>query len=223
MGEDERVPDRKASMGKPTAVDPPKRGRPRSERAREAILAAAAEMLLARGLVAVSMESVAERAGVSKATIYRWWPTKEALALDALYHDWDVTAGVPDTGSLRRDLLALLRPWARLVSSRPYAPVIGMLVAKANTDPAFAEEYMTRLVKPRRDRARAIFERAIERGEIGGGIPVAVAIDLLYGPIYHRLLHGHARITDRFVGDVVDMVVHAVIGLTANGGGKPSP
>lgn len=204
------------------AVDPPKRGRPRSEKAREAILGAAGEMLLARGLVAVNMESVAERAGVSKATIYRWWPTKEALALDALYDDWDITSELPDTGSLRRDLLALLRPWARLVASKPYAPVIGMLISKAHTDPAFAEEYLARLVKPRRDRARAVFDRAVERGEIDGCFPVAVGLDLLYGPIYHRLLHGHARITDRFVNDVVNMVVHAVIGVTADGRAKPS-
>jgi len=214
--------NRKAPLSKPTPVNPPKRGRPRSEKAREAILEAAAELLLARGFVAVSMESVAGRAGVSKATIYRWWSTKEALALDALYHDWDITAEVPDTGSLRRDLLALLRPWARLVASRPYAPVVGMLVTKAHADPAFAEEYLTRLVKPRRDRARAILDRAVERGEIDGGFPVSVALDMLYGPVYHRLLHGHARITDRFVSDVVDMVVHAVIGVTANGAANPS-
>ncbi|HYM80736.1 MAG TPA: helix-turn-helix domain-containing protein, partial [Candidatus Limnocylindria bacterium] len=62
----------------------PRRGRPRSEKARHAILDAAAELLLRRGLGAVSMDAVAERAGVSKATIYRWWPSKEMLALDAL-------------------------------------------------------------------------------------------------------------------------------------------
>src|SRR5262245_51477351 len=65
-----------------------RRGRPRSEKARLAILEAAADLLLARGLSAVSMDAVAERAGVSKATIYRWWHTKEALALDALYNEW---------------------------------------------------------------------------------------------------------------------------------------
>ena len=75
------------SGGDGTAQAPP-RGRPRSEKARKAILAAAAELLLARGLSAVSMDAVAERAGVSKATIYRWWPTKETLALDALYTEW---------------------------------------------------------------------------------------------------------------------------------------
>ena len=69
-------------------AEAPRRGRPRSEKARLAILEAAAELLLARGLSAVSMDAVAERAGVSKATIYRWWPTKETLALDALYNEW---------------------------------------------------------------------------------------------------------------------------------------
>src|SRR6202161_2729160 len=84
------------------------RGRPRSEKAHKAILAAAAGLLLEHGLAQVSMDAVAERAGVSKATIYRWWPTKETLALDALYTEWAAAAPVPqDTGSLRGDLLSL--------------------------------------------------------------------------------------------------------------------
>ena len=108
-------------MRQEATAGPPRRGRPRSERAREAILSAAAELLLARGLGAVSMDAVAERAGVSKATIYRWWPTKETLALEALYHEWDTARpSSRDTGSLRGDLLALLRPWIRLVRARPY-------------------------------------------------------------------------------------------------------
>ena len=81
------------------------RGRPRSERSKAAILAAAGELLLERGLDAVSMDAIAERAGVSKATIYRWWPTKETLAIDALYEDWEAAYPVaPDTGRLRDDL-----------------------------------------------------------------------------------------------------------------------
>src|ERR1022692_2914324 len=76
-------------------------------------------LLRVAGRAAVSMDAVAERAGVSKATIYRWWPTKETLALDALYTEWDAARPYSrDTGSLRGDLLALLRPWARLASSR---------------------------------------------------------------------------------------------------------
>jgi AcrR family transcriptional regulator len=197
----------------PERAEGPQRGRPRSEKARQAILDAAAELLLARGLAAVSMDAVAERAGVSKATIYRWWPTKETLALDALYTEWAAApASEPDTGSLRGDLLELLGPWARLAGSRPYGRVIGALLTEAQTDPRFAAEYRQRLVEPRRDQARAIFRRAIERGEIPAQTSVEVALDLLYGPLYHRLLHGHAPLTDRFVGEVVDMALNGILG-----------
>jgi AcrR family transcriptional regulator len=187
------------------------RGRPRSEAARKAVLAAAGELLLARGLSAVSMDAVAERAGVSKATIYRWWPTKETLALDALYTEWAAVSPQPaDSGSLRGDLLALLRPWARLASGRPYGRVIAALLTEAQTDQAFSAEYRRRVVEPRRDQARAIFGRAIARGEIPADTKTEVAIDLLYGPLYHRLLHGHAPLDDLFVDDVVDMALNGI-------------
>ena len=189
----------------------PARGRPRSEKARKAVLDAAAELLLARGLSAVSMDAVAEQAGVSKATIYRWWPTKETLALDALFTDWAAARPYPqDTGSLRGDLRSLLRPWVRLATSRPYGRVIAALLAEAQTDPVFAAEYRQRVVDPRRDQARAVFGRAIERGEIPADTKVEVALDLLYGPLYHRLLHGHAPLDDRFTQDVIDMALAGI-------------
>lgn len=187
------------------------RGRPRSQKAHQAVLDAAAELLLDQGLSAVSMDAVAKRAGVSKATIYRWWPTKESLTLDALYTEWDTTPTHPrDTGSLRGDLLTLLRPWARRAGTRPYARVIAALLTEVHTDPAFADEYRQRVVEPRREQARTVFHRAIDRGEIPADTNIEVAIDLLYGPLYHRLLHGHAPLGDRFVKDVVDMALHGV-------------
>jgi AcrR family transcriptional regulator len=186
------------------------RGRPRSVRAENAVLEAAAELLLDQGLAAVSMDSIAARAGVSKATIYRWWPTKESLALDALFHDWAGVPAVGDTGSLRGDLLKLLRPWVRLAATRPYARVIGALLTQAQTDPEFAGEYRARFVEPRRDQGREIFRRAIERGEIPAATKIEVALDLLYGPIYHRLLHGHAPLNDRFVRDVIDTALNGI-------------
>jgi len=198
-------------MSSDVTAEAPQRGRPRSERARKAILEAASELLLARGLSAVSMDAVAERAGVSKATIYRWWPTKETLALDALYTEWAAARPHPrDTGSLRGDLLSLLRPWARLAGSRPYGRVVAALLTEAQTDPVFAAEYRQRFVEPRREQAREIFRRAIERGEIPADTKVEVALDLLYGPLYHRLLHGHAPLNDRFVREVIDMVLDGV-------------
>jgi len=189
-----------------------RRGRPRSERAQRAILTAAADLVLERGLDAVSMDALAESAGVSKATIYRWWPTKEAVALDALAAAWAGPGLVaPDTGTLRGDLLALLRPWLRRVKARPYARVLGAFIAKAHSDPAFAADYLARVVTPRRDIARTVVDRAIERGEIRADTPVDVALDVIYGAIYHRLLHGHAPLTDRFVTQVVDTVLNGLV------------
>ncbi len=194
----------------------PRRGRPRSEKARVAILEAAADLLLDRGLSGVSMDAVAERAGVSKATIYRWWPTKETLALDALFSEWAAaTPTARDTGSLRGDLLALLRPWARLAGSRPYGRVIAGLISQAQADPGFAAQYRARFVEPRRGQAREVFRRAIERGEIPADTKIEVALDMLYGPLYHRLLHGHAPLSDRFVRDVVDTALDGIAGRQA--------
>src|ERR1700722_15135854 len=177
-------------------AEPAPRGRPRSARAHEAILQAAVGLLLENGLAAVSMDAVAARAGVSKATIYRWWPTKETLALDALYHEWDVPPA-RDTGSLRGALLSLLRPWVRLAGRRPYGRAIAALITEAQTNPEFAREYRERFLAPRRDLARAVLLRAIDRGEIPADTKMDVALDLLYGPLYHRLLHGHAPLNDR--------------------------
>jgi AcrR family transcriptional regulator len=200
-------------MNAPHITETSRPGRPRSEKARSAISRATAELLLAHGLAGVSMDAVAERAGVSKATIYRWWPAKEALALDTLYEE-SARNRPPrrETGTLRGDLLSLLQPWARMVSSRPYGRVIAALITKAQNDPAFAEEYRARFVQPRREEARAIFRQAMERGEIPAATNVEVGLDLLYGPLYHRLLNGHAPLDDEFVQNVVDTTL---AGLTA--------
>jgi AcrR family transcriptional regulator len=188
------------------------RGRPRSEKAQKAILAAAIDLLLEHGLHAMSMDAVAERAGVSKATIYRWWPSKELLALDALATEWQVTApdATRDTGSLRGDLLARLRPWLRQLRDKPYGRVVAGLVATAQADAEFAGLYLERFVRPRRDAMRPVLLRAIERGEIPANIELEVALDLIYGPIYHRMLHSHAPLDERFARNLVDTIIAGI-------------
>jgi AcrR family transcriptional regulator len=192
-------------------AEPRRRGRPRSDRAQNAILEAAAELLLAPDGDAVSMDAVAERASVSKATIYRWWRSKETLTLDALYNAWATAPPVRDTGTLERDLLSLLLPWVRVVAQRPYGRVLARLITEAHTDPQFAEEYQARFLQPRRDAGREVFARAIKRGELRSGIDVEVALDLLYGPLYHRLLHAHAPFNARFARQVVDTVLIGIL------------
>jgi AcrR family transcriptional regulator len=187
-------------------------GRPRSEKARQAILAAAIGLVLDQGLYAVSMDEIARRAGVSKATIYRWWPSKERLVLDALAAEW-ATASAPgpgQSGNLRVDLLARLLPWIRQLKSQPFSRVVAGLVAEAQVNTEFAELYREHFVKPRRDATRELLVQAVERGEIGADTDFEITLDLLYGPIYHRMLHGHAPLTERFAEDVVDHVIAAV-------------
>jgi AcrR family transcriptional regulator len=194
-----------------TSAEARPRGRPRSEKARQAILTAARELLLEQGVQAMSMDDVAERAGVSKATIYRWWPSKELVALDALAATWaGLTSGAQrDTGSLRGDLLARFRPWQRELNAQPFGRVFAGLIAEAQTDPEFAKLYLEHFIHPRREATRALLVRGIDRGELAPDTDLDVALDLLYGPIYHRLLSRHARLTDRFVQQVVDAVIRA--------------
>jgi AcrR family transcriptional regulator len=198
------------------------RGRPRSEARKQAILQAAFGLLEERGLGATSMEAVAERAGVSKATIYRWWDSKELLALDALYAGWDTAARGPrDTGTLRGDILALVRPWVRLTRSRSSARILIAMMAAAAADPAFGEAYRAHFLEPRRDQARALFARAIARGEIPATTDVEVALDLMWGPLYHRLLHGHAPLSERFARQSVDTMLVGVLPRAGSTGSPP--
>ncbi|MFC9995456.1 TetR/AcrR family transcriptional regulator [Nocardia sp. NPDC127526] len=197
----------------------PRRGRPRSDKARTAILAATMQLLLERGLPAMSMDAIASAAGVSKATIYRWWPTKEALAMDALYEVWAAIPSAANTGSVRADLRTLLRPWSREAVSRPYARILAGLLVEALSKPDFGAEYRARFVEHRRDQGRLILQRAIGRGEIPAEIRIETVLDMLYGPIYHRLLNGHAVIDDEFVDDVIDTVL-AGIGARRNASGE---
>ena len=157
------------------------------------------------------MDALAERAQASKATIYRWWPSKELLVLDALCSEWE--AGIPDaidTGSLAGDLRALILPWTGELASKSVGRVIAAFITSAQVDPDFAREYRAHFVGPRRERARRAFERAIERGEIRADTDLEAALDLLYGPFYHRLLHGHAPITGEFATTIINYVLLAL-------------
>ncbi len=189
----------------------PLRGRPRSERSRRAIMAATTELMLERDPGEITVEAIAERAGASKATIYRWWGSKQRLVLEALRGDWEqAVAAEIDTGSLESDLRELIEPWAVRLTARPYGRVIASLIASAHRDPAFAAEYLEYFVKGRRERGAEILRRAIAREEIAQDTDVEAALDLLWGPIYHRALHGHGAVDPEFVRTIIRYVVTAL-------------
>ena len=184
-----------------------RRGRPRSKHADSAIMRAATDLLAERGLGRMSIEEIASRAGVGKATIYRRWPSRGALVLDAFVADFLARQPLPDTGTLRGDLLTALRAWIRSVTHTSAGPMLTGLIAEVQQDRALAVAWRDRAVKPIRAQHAIMLDRAISRGEIPADTDHDVVIDLLFGPAYHRLLHGHQPLTDQFARQVVDLIV----------------
>jgi AcrR family transcriptional regulator len=181
-------------------------GRPRSQRATAAILRAAGELLDSRGLDGLSVDAIASRAGVSKATIYRWWPNKAAIVMDAVL---DVTAPqipFPDTGSVREDLRRQMRSVVRLFTKTATGPAIVALIAQSQHDPATATALHERFIAPRRTTAGDVLGRGIARGELRPDLDIDTAIDTLYGALYYRLLVSGDPLTPRYVDRVIDHI-----------------
>jgi AcrR family transcriptional regulator len=193
-----------SQMAQDTARPP---GRPRSAASHEAILRATLELLAEKGSQAMSMDAVAARAGVSKATIYRRWKSKEEL-IEALL---DTLAGLiqpADTGDPREDMLAA----GRVAASGAAAPLIRLipaLVSEAVTNPEFAEVFRAKLVEPRRAQIRSFFERAVAYGEFRDDVDPEFLTDVMFGTIVFRsqiagdsldgLLDDQARLWDMLV------------------------
>lgn len=175
-------------------------------------MAATLELLAERGVAGMSIEEVASRAGVGKATIYRRWSSKGALALDAFLGEFRQQQPLPDTGSLRGDLGAELRAWVRAVTRTPAGRILGDLIGEAQHDKDLAATYRERVLEPLRQQHRIMLDRAIARGEIPAGTDREVVLDLLFGAAQHRLLLGHLPLTDRFVRDVVGVIMAGIQG-----------
>jgi AcrR family transcriptional regulator len=188
----------------------PARGRPRSSHADRAILAAAVELLGERGLAAMSIEEVAARAGVGKATIYRRWPSKGLLALDAFVVSFRAEQPLPDTGSLRGDLLSALRSWVRAVTETPAGRLLASLIGEAQHNPELHAAWRDRVLEPLRAQHRIMLSRAASRGEISPSADVEVVLDLFFGAAQHRLLLGHLPMTEEFIVSVVDVILGGI-------------
>jgi len=185
------------------ATEKPRRGRPRSSRAHRAILAAAATLLAEAGYEALSIEAVAARAGVGKQTIYRWWASKADLAMEALSDLAAREVPVPDTGSAEGDLTGLLSEAFRVLTSSATGRALAGLLVAAQADGAVAEAFRARFIEGRREAVRQVLRRGVARGELRADLDAEVVVDLLYGPMWYRLLIGHAPLDASFAGELV--------------------
>ncbi|WP_438447960.1 TetR/AcrR family transcriptional regulator [Gorillibacterium sp. sgz5001074] len=180
-----------------------KRGRPRSEQTQRSILEASYELLLEHGFGAVTVEKIADRAKVSKATIYKWWPNKAAVVMDGYLSAASERLPVPDTGAVYDDVIQHASNLARFLTGRE-GSILAQLVGEGQFDSGLAEAYRERYFQPRRQEARRLLERGIQRGQLKAGVEADTCIDLIYGPIFYRLLITGARID----GDYVERLVH---------------
>jgi len=185
---------------------PPRAGRPRSERARLAVLEACADLLVEGGLGAASIEAIASRAGVSKVTIYKWWPSRGSVAVDSFFHRYRQTINFPDTGDLAGDLIGQIRLLITAFRGRA-GSIMAELIGQAQSDPALAETLRSRWLQPRRDASTAVLLRAVERSEIRADTDIPVALDQLYAPLYYRLTMQH----EPLAADLADKLVHTLL------------
>jgi AcrR family transcriptional regulator len=164
------------------------RGRRRSERSHAAIIAATQELLVERSYPELTIEAIAARAGVGKQTIYRWWPSKAALVLEAYLAGSDAVALPAEAKSGREDIRALLG-WLMAVLAQPIGGhVVAGLLADLQHDADLAEGFHRDVVPARRAAMLAALERARARGEIRAGADLELAVDTLHGAVFYRLL-----------------------------------
>jgi AcrR family transcriptional regulator len=165
---------------------PRRPGRPRDAARDEAILGATLAILTEKGYAGLTIEGVASSAGVGRPTIYRRWPSKPALVVAALVQSARIAVPVVDTGSLRRDLIAMQRRQVELMNSPDSRRVTAGLVADLAADPELAETYVSQYLAPRRATVWQVLQRGIDRGELKADADFAFINDLLVGPLFMR-------------------------------------
>ena len=181
-------------------------GRPRSEHARQAILRSTLKLLQENGFSNFTIEAVADRAAVGKATVYRWWPHKGALIADAFASSVTPNLHFPDTGSIDQDMSQQMRQLAKVFRG-PQGRIVSAILGAGQSDPELIEAFRERFLMPRRREAYATLRRAILRGELRRDIDPNLLLDSLYGPIYMRFLIRHDRLTPHFIDRLCALVL----------------
>jgi AcrR family transcriptional regulator len=161
------------------------------------------------GIGELTVELIAARSGRAKTTIYRRWPNVSALVIDATLDSITKAAPIVERRTARETFGEAMKKLVQLYAS-PYGQTFCTLIGRAQTDPQLRESVKTRWVEPRRKLARQILKRSMARGELRANLDVDVILDLMYGPIYHRLLvpYDHNVLTEELVEKILETVFH---------------
>ena len=182
--------------------------RSRSERAHEAILDAAVALLAEREVAALTMDEIAARAGSSKATIYRRWPSKEALLVEALGRATGAFPP-PDTGSLRGDLIEAVGHLLVVLTETPFGSAMPALIAAKQANPELHALLLSAVGEPRRALIRGLLRRGIERGELDPVTDPDLFMDLIGGALHFRWLVTHEPIDAAYAERLIDATLRA--------------
>lgn len=183
--------------------------RPRSERTQQAILAATRELLAEGGVQGLTVEGVAARAGVAKTTIYRRYRDKDELALAVLIDMVEHIAAAADLGDTRAELVAFVDRAVKILGSTLMGRVMQGLVSDLATDHELAQRFRERVVALRVAELQRLIERGIKRGDLRPDADYQLANELLFGPVYYRLLLSGEPLDDSLAERVVDAVLLA--------------
>ena len=193
-------------MPRQASSAPPVRGRPRDPHTRAVILVAARGLLERGGLTAVTIEAIAQKAGVSRPTIYRYWPNAPAVAMAAFLE----ATGATEAAKSPKGALAALRAQLHALADALAAPAgrsVAAMVAAAQSETELAKAFRYEFIARNRDATRALLERCIADKAIQAPDDIEVTLDLVFGPLFYRLLMGHAPITHGFVDQLLDAVI----------------
>ncbi|WP_307793061.1 TetR/AcrR family transcriptional regulator [Microbacterium stercoris] len=191
---------------------PPRRGRGRrpADEVRTDVYNAVGELLLSEGMADLTFERVARIAGVSKTTLYRWWPSVGVLALDCYKHAVETRFAFPDTGDIRTDLLTQMTSFADVMTHTPGGRILAELIGASQTDPELSATYRELYSSERRALAVARLEIAQQAGQIREGVDLRVLVDQLWGAIYHRVLIPDEPVDEAFITALVDNLLGGV-------------
>ena len=199
-----------------------KRGRPRQLSVRDAVLAGAGQLLLQAGIKGFSIEGVARFSGASKVTIYKWWPSKGALALDGFYTLVSPSIDTTLTGDVEQDLVTQVGAVLALFRDTAIGPILAGLIGEAQRDPELAAAIRERWLEPRRLCGVAILEAAQAAGHVRADLDPTMVLDQIYGPIYLRLLVGHAPLTDDLPATLVRTILSGVLCRASDPSERPA-
>ncbi|MEV7320794.1 TetR/AcrR family transcriptional regulator [Streptomyces sp. NPDC093970] len=187
-------------------------------RRKEEIFEAGLELLAQQGYDAFTMEGVAQRAGVNKTTVYRWWPSKPELLRDALLHSGTLAFDLPDTGSLTGDLAELASRIQGLLAEPRTRAVVEAALVGAVRHPAM-RELVTQFLDDRLGRHQPLFTRAVERGELPADLDPALLVDAVAGALWIRLLVRRGPESDGFAGQLVALLADGISAARERGAG----